>query len=109
MDVISAFCTCTDGLWSSCLFLEDELTVISISSTLSNGPLGKVSKKGLTFVKIIFIFIIDECHLSVLVKFVKEVDDDWKILGTHLDVKVAVIKILKHSITINLHHLVKTC
>ena len=28
-------------------------------------------------------------------KFVKEVDDDWKILGTHLDVKVVVIKDIK--------------
>ena len=38
--------------------------------------------------------MIDECHLSALVKFVKEVDD-WDILGIHLGVKDAVMKDIK--------------
>ena len=39
-------------------------------------------------------YVIDECHLSALVKHVKEVDD-WEILGIHLGVKDAVIKDIK--------------
>ena len=38
--------------------------------------------------------LLDECHLSALVKFVKEVDD-WEFLGIHLGVKDAVIKDIK--------------
>ena len=38
--------------------------------------------------------MIDECHLSALVKLVKEIDD-WDILGIHLGVKDAVIKDIK--------------
>ena len=37
---------------------------------------------------------LDECHLSALVKFVKEIDN-WEILGIHLGVKDAVIKDIK--------------
>ena len=40
------------------------------------------------------IFIIGECHLSALVKLIKEVND-WEILGIHLGVKDAVIKDIK--------------
>ena len=44
---------------------------------------------------LLFIFIfIDECHLSALVKHVKEVDN-WDILGIHLGVKNDVIKDIK--------------
>ena len=38
--------------------------------------------------------MIDECHLSALVKHVKEIDN-WEILGIHLGVKDAVIKDIK--------------
>ena len=38
--------------------------------------------------------MIDECHLSALVKHVKEIDN-WDILGIHLGVKDAVIKDIK--------------
>ena len=38
--------------------------------------------------------IIDECHLSTLVKLIKDVDD-WEILGIHLGVKDSVIKDIK--------------
>ena len=41
----------------------------------------------------IFIFI-DECHLSPLVKLVKEVND-WEILGIHLGIKDSVLKDIK--------------
>ena len=40
------------------------------------------------------IFIIGECHLSALVKLIKEVND-WEILGIHLGVKDSVIKDIK--------------
>ena len=38
--------------------------------------------------------IIGECHLSVLVKFIKEVND-WEILGVHLGIKDSVMKDIK--------------
>ena len=42
----------------------------------------------------LLIFIIGECHLSALVKLIKEVND-WEILGIHLGIKDAVIKDIK--------------
>ena len=40
--------------------------------------------------------LIDECHLSALIKFVKEVHN-WEILGIHLGVKDVVIKDIKEA------------
>ena len=89
--LFSALIICTDSLWLSCIFLEDELAVISVSSTLPNGPLGNYAIITSTYW---FLYMIDECHLSALVKHVKEVND-WEILGIHLGVKDSVIKDIK--------------
>ena len=45
----SALFICMDSLWLFCIFLKDELAVISVSSTIPNGPLGNGAIKTLTY------------------------------------------------------------